>query len=122
MKKLVAELEGAELDYWVARAEGEPAIFDHGVCKYHYDDEHGTWDENWKPSTDWAQGGPIIEREKIALCTDVMGTWMATCGYTAGVRDWFSGQPTPLIAAMRCYVAMQFGNEVDMPNENLPIR
>ncbi len=53
----------------------------------------------WAPSTDWAQGGPLIEREKITL-SDCEGGWAA--GY-AGTLNSFG--PTPLIAAMRCFVA-----------------
>lgn len=107
------------MDYWVARAEGEPAIFESGACKYHYDDRDGTWDQNWHPSTDWSQGGPIIEKEGIHLCWEAYG----------GNHEWYAehekvndAQPkwravtfyaaTPLMAAMRAYVASKFGEEV----------
>ena len=56
-------------------------------------------------SKDWAQGGPIIERELIAI----HGDWKATLG-----EGTYEG-PTPLIAAMRCYVASKLGAEVDVP-------
>ena len=63
------------------------------------------------PSTDWAQGGPIIEREKITI--EWTGEdWMA---YVWHDHEWFG--PTPLIAAMRCYVASKLGDEVDVPEE-----
>lgn len=60
----------------------------------------------YKPSTDWSQGGPIIEREK-------MGVFPTHDGWAAGMQ---SG-PTPLIAAMRCYVANKLGDEVEIPKE-----
>lgn len=73
-----------------------------------------TLDDNciWSPSTFWAQGGPIIEREKI-------GTRYTGFEWSAGwhvVEGRFCG-PTPLIAAMRCYVASKLGDEVDIPDE-----
>ena len=74
-------------------------------------------------SINWAQGGPIIEREKIELrCNDY--EWQAFCfGFPvsrahSGTRTWAAG-PTPLIAAARCLVASRIGDEVDIPEELL---
>jgi hypothetical protein len=62
-------------------------------------------------STDWAQGGPIIEREKMTL--EWTGEdWMA---YIRHDEEYFG--PTPLIAAMRCYVASKLGDAVEVSNE-----
>lgn len=66
------------------------------------------------PSSMWGSGGPIIEREGVQLhVTESRAEWIGSCwGY--------SGQqygPTPLIAAMRCYVASKLGDEVDIPKE-----
>jgi hypothetical protein len=67
----------------------------------------------YAPSFDWAQGGPIIEREKLAICIG-RKQWLAFSDDTenAGVQG-----PTPLIAAMRCYVASKLGYDVDVPEE-----
>lgn len=67
-------------------------------------------------STNWAQGGPIIEREiqKIERFSDDL--WEATA-FTRNAQDFVQNGPTPLIAAMRCYVASYLGDEVDIPNE-----
>ena len=72
-------------------------------------------------STDWEQGGPIIEREGISLYLDTNNLWQANifdgnpiCNPFGGVQG-----PTPLIAAMRCYVASRLGDEVDVPDELL---
>ena len=62
-------------------------------------------------STDWAQGGPIIERELLLLRPYGL-SWECSMG---GI-NWFKGT-TPLIAAMRCYVASKLGDEVEIPNE-----
>ena len=61
----------------------------------------------------WAQGGPIIERERIQLRPERGTEWRAYSGLlgpdTTGA--------TPLIAAMRCYVASKLGDEVEIPEE-----
>ncbi|CAB4158509.1 Bacteriophage P22, NinX [uncultured Caudovirales phage] len=74
-------------------------------------------------STSWAQGGPIIEREGIAIHPSP--TWTARYGLTTlahhgGHRGHFQSiGPTPLVAAMRCYVRAKLGDEVDVPDELL---
>lgn len=73
-------------------------------------------------STDWTQGGPIIEREQIAIgyYAKVRGG-LGVCATRAKVFDdkgWcLMYGDTPLIAAMRCFVASKLGDEVDVPNE-----
>lgn len=106
MKIKVSEAQDQVLDYLVAQAEG---------LDYWYP-EIGPSEPNY--SGDWAQGGPIIEREQISTCWEGT-TWVATlfnknCGET-----WYGHQygPTPLIAAMRCYVTSKLGEEVEVPDE-----
>ena len=69
------------------------------------------FDGSYTPSTNWAQGGPIIEREGIALYLYGGSEWNAHVGGRESVG------PTPLIAAMRCYVASKLGDEVEIPEE-----
>lgn len=70
--------------------------------------------DGFEPSTDWSQGGPIIERELISVSSQTNGhSWAAK-----GAHNYSYG-PTPLIAAMRCYVASKLGDEVDVPDELL---
>ena len=68
-------------------------------------------------STDWSQGGPIIEREKIGF--KYTGTAMEFVAWLNGElstkHDCYG--PTPLIAAMRCFVSSRLGDEVDVPDE-----
>ena len=81
-------------------------------------------------STDWAQGGPIIEREKIGFWwathfkdddgVEYGNHWYAEMGCTADNADKpydIATGPTPLIAAMRCYVASKLGDNIDIPEE-----
>ena len=71
----------------------------------------------WEPSTDWALGGPIIERERIVTspCSIISpGTpWVAH----SAVGNVTTQGETPLIAAMRCYVASKLGDELELPQE-----
>jgi len=123
MKHRVADLEGALLDHAVALAEGDR------LPDFWYDPDFGTcWArpgrEEWRPSERWAQGGPIIERERIYICFEPWsqhpGEWQAGldfagdegCGYTA---NHVSYGPTPLVAAMRAYARSKLGDEVDLP-------
>lgn len=96
----VSELEGAALD-WAVCAAGIP---------HTPESDPSNWPV-WKPSSDWAQAGPIIEQERIRL--DPRGVWVA--GHDSS-NDEYLG-PTPLIAAMRCYVASKLGDEIEVPEE-----
>ena len=110
MKLKTSELQGPALDWAVAKCEGWVAgTNDDDLVSFVLEsssDEMHFW-----PSTDWAQGGPIIERERIRL--DPRGVWVA--GHDSS-NDEYSGT-TPLIAAMRCFVASKLGDEVEVPNE-----
>ncbi len=109
----VSELSGAALDWAVARCEGRRVEFNHQYTEETKFD--GWWQlgpNHWQPlnkySTDWAQGGPIIERERITVWGD-NPFWEAERGSV-----WCNG-PTPLIAAMRCYVVSKLGDKIDVP-------
>jgi hypothetical protein len=112
MKVKVSELQGAALDWAVAlieypewKEQGYLEVFPHDLS---FDD--GT---TYNPSTNWEQGGPIIERCCINVYYDGGGYWCATTD--SGDPPRFG--PTPLIAAMRCYVASQMGAEIELPEE-----
>ena len=117
------EIEGAALDWAVARCEGAGAalVKTHSRGEVLLLSDHTTncdAGDHFKPSTDWAQGGPIIEREEIDLyCHESpktgCGWWVAEI---TGIKARAKGI-TPLIAAMRCYVASKLGDEVDIPEE-----
>lgn len=95
------ELTGAALDWAVA------------ICEHNVGWEPEGEDRDYY-STDWAQGGSIIEREVIDLVSPLgcpTTSWVASRG-----RIYAYG-PTPLIAAMRCYVASKLGDEVEVPDE-----
>ena len=93
------KLTGAALDWAVAVAE-----FGYGADS-----------KTNKYSTDWAQGGAIIEREKIGVVTspDDANVWVGSMFEP----EWKFNRTgtTPLIAAMRCYVASKLGDDVEIP-------
>lgn len=67
-------------------------------------------------STDCAQGGPIIDREWISTTVGHASVWIAYIERNyADEQRYMQGGPTRLIAAMRCFVASKFGNEVEIP-------
>ena len=73
-------------------------------------------------SSNWAQGGPIIERGDIAKIERFSeALWEATA-YTKNAQDIVQSGPNPLVAAMRCYVASQLGDEVELPEELVGVK
>ena len=107
MKVKTADLIGLALDWAVAQCEG-----------FEYDTESGLLYSHEEPhffkrySSDWSQGGPIIEREGITLRCGLHG-WDAELEEF----DAISHGPTALIAAMRCFVSSKLGDEIDVPDE-----
>lgn len=127
MKIKTSELTGAALDWAVLEASGNPSKLEWRKAEYGGLQVRmtvkllGIITKDWSaygPSDIWAQGGPIIEREKIELSPpfiSVDGLEFPTWG--AGIHQAASQVgPTPLIAAMRCYVASKLGDEVEVPD------
>jgi hypothetical protein len=117
----VSELTGALLDYWVARIERQTGVevyirTDGAVprCMMRLGAEK--W---FCPSINWAQGGPIIEREQIGTQRRT-GEWRASFTPLSGSVLMVAG-PTLLIAAMRSYVASKFGDEVPDSTDSAPL-
>lgn len=120
MKHEVAKLDGALLDAAVAMlegysgfvtAQGEIVGKDGIPTRYNY-------------SGSWGMAGRIIEREHISVSNPNGDPgWIGTKAFPAKPkRDgtpqwrhvWLCGR-TPLVAAMRCYVASKCGDEVELP-------
>lgn len=76
--------------------------------------------QRFSPSTNWAQGGPIIEREGIYINCLRQPDYYRSAVWEAwpyASTKFIQQGPTPLIAAMRCYVASKLGEELDIPEE-----
>ena len=114
-----SELTGAALDWAVAKCEGLLAFGwedDMGLLKITFSTGET---EYFIPTMKWDQGGPIIEREGIGL--DQYADYPQWQAFTPAPEQQ-SGQavcngPTPLVAAMRCYVASKLGDDIDLPKE-----
>lgn len=130
MKHKVSELEGALLDAAVAKALGVAArvmddspLHNGPVCVAEMESDAAE-EGFFEPSSLWDHGGPIIERERIVVTPSGPIGWGAFRPTGIEVSATFvlysglgvvSAGPTPLIAAMRAYVASKFGDEVDIP-------
>lgn len=121
----VANLSGAALDWAVAKCEGwnrlrpNPHKFNQALIM---SDDRGDSQflSELNYSTNWSQGGPIIEREMRA------GMHLSNnCAFYADADEFGDidlhkvNGSTPLIAAMRCYVASKLGDEIEIPEELL---
>lgn len=120
MKIKVSEATPLQLNWMVAKCEGKIETGPYGCPWVNNGELHLHYCDvillhTYDPSTNWAEGGPIIEREDMDVGTSTHGGWRAVLAtepeYTYGEG------PTPLIAAMRCYVASKLGDEVDVPEE-----
>ena len=120
MKIKTSELEDELLDQAVAKclglkvwkSRGGWMIFESDNCpEFRNDFDDSNW-QRFCPTYDWSQGGLIIEREKIAIDWD-NNCWNAS---TDSHPAYYSAE-TPLIAAMRCYVASKLGDEIELPEE-----
>jgi hypothetical protein len=112
MKVKTNILNGVALDWAVAQCENENVSMVRGQLE-------AQWTDNgWRPSADWAQGGTIIEHERITLDYNPIKSkgrpWTATMPSGAEEQG-----ATPLIAAMRAYVSSVFGDDVDIPEDLL---
>ena len=118
MKIKVSEATNLQIDWLVAKCEGNMAHEFNDFWLMHLDDP------DLQYSTNWNQGGPILEENKISV------TYMRAGGYMDSFRgDFKHGGPkwwddrttqygsTYLLAGMRCYVASKLGEEVEIPED-----
>ena len=109
MKIKTSELIRHALNWAVAKCEG------------HIRPDGGTYAGKWQgrvynPSTDWSQGGPIIDRERISVISHKPYPEWGAHKDKRQKRIVQLGS-TALIAAMRVYVASKLGDEVEVPDE-----
>lgn len=93
----ISELDSEMLDKWVAHALGLELEF---------------LDRPFRPSTLWEHGGPIIEAARISLLSPEVSPcddWQAGMGHPDLGQGW---GPTALVAAMRCFLAWKYGDEL----------
>lgn len=101
-----SNLVGPALDWAVAKALMK-THFSHMPSSKHW----------WSPSTNWAHGGPIIERERLLVQPEIGKEGAGNAWSAIALTGFERFGPTPMIAAMRCFVASRLGDEVEIPEE-----
>ena len=105
----VSEATGPVLDWLVAMCEGYNAAFTSaGDVIIFREDVTDYFD----PHRNWGWIGPIIERELISIYR-MTSDWSAAYNPSGAAQD----GPTPLIAAIRCFVTSKLGDTVEVPDE-----
>lgn len=126
MKIKTKDLTGAALDWAVAVALGyQPLVMPIGRAKYAVGvtvagDDGKVTGFACRYSTDWAQGGPLIERFNIWLDGPICGVSIWSASVMDTQLNEFSAShdcETPLIAICRAVVACKLGDEVEVPDE-----
>lgn len=136
MKIETNKLTGVALDCAVALAEGGTGL--------HFDTVASWWitiagrevtfsmgwsdSQRFRPSHEWAHGGPIVERESICVMPPTVrrigkerhafpvNYWRAMVTTDENEFAIHGRGTTPLSAAMRCYVASKLGEEIEIPD------
>lgn len=130
----VATAEGAVLDWLVAKVVGCDAhmqgandTLDEWLVIVHRPTGASIWTERWSPSTDWSQGGPLIERYRVTAWSPGSDRFGSDCGeWTCSclakevedgipISNGFGSGPTVLIAAMRAIIVSQLGDRASVP-------
>lgn len=138
MKIKVDDVHVNDLDFLVAQIEGINVQRKIGgrCCYTEWVNDCTAFVKDYHPSSNWLQGGAIIEREKIQLRGisspghRLDGMWLAqyglfrptltSVGWTKHGKSYgkldtgYYEGPTLLIAAMRCFVAFKLGDEVEV--------
>lgn len=127
MKTQVSTLSGIALDYAVAVALGYSDFEIDELGNLFFHERRGNFDpmnlREFSPSSNWEDGGRLIETQGIYLVPATTSNKPGGFGWSA-IPTWERCKvavllpqrgKSPLEAAMRCYVASQFGEEVEIP-------
>jgi hypothetical protein len=110
----VLKLDGALLDFWVAKSENLEFLDVAPEEKERLHHGSGYWHPSYyHPSSDWSQGGPIVANEWYGIEDALLEWFGAGWPYIKGITA------APLLWMMRAYVKTKFGNEVE-DVEHLP--
>ncbi len=107
----VAQLTGAQLDYWTAKAEGHSPELKH-ACGADY---CLVGELEYRPSDNWHIAAPIVERQMYVvypvLRSERKLEWVAEAGLNPHFYGTFVDE-SPKVAICRLRVAEVFGYEV----------
>ena len=105
-----SDLQGAELDYWVAKAEGYDPVLYRGICFWSLQERdywiHQEDIDICSYSTAWSQGGPLIEKYAKEITAYIMKEMDEM-----DALEWWENINLP--DAMRAIVASVYGDTVD---------
>lgn len=117
-----AELIGSALDWAVAKADGFRVQYSRRMGLHCAEIMRVSAAEtfirmgcSYCPSTDWSQGGPLIEKYRVGIYCDYTPSEAITANVT-GSGAVATGE-TFLIAACRAIVAANLGDVVSVPAE-----
>ena len=111
MKIHYSVLTGKSLYWAVAHAMGKVGSY--------YCTRHGVTEnvKLWRPSSNWMQGGPIIDENEITIDyregQTLARIW---CVEKQNFVEAYADKKQGLLAAMRCYVRFVVGDEIDVPD------
>lgn len=121
MKIKTSELTGPALDWAVAKCESvEVEYLNDGITRCLL--QVSPFTGRYSPSTNPAQAWPIIERLLSQGAEIRQGGPKAgnqRCWFKLDSQILYSHGPNLLIAAMRCHVTSELGDEVEVPEELL---
>jgi hypothetical protein len=104
----VKKLDGAILNFWVAKSGGLNYLIESSQSDEGQDDEGGDrGPQYFNPSANWSHGGPIVANEWYVI-EDILNGWFGLDWDAIGTVA-----RNPLKWFMRAYVASMFGDEVE---------
>ena len=111
----VNSLDGALLDFWVAKSENLKLLPEPPEAGQHHENGSGYWHPStFHPSSDWSQGGAIIANDWYAI-EDAMIEWFGPhWSFVRAVTE------SPLKWMMRAHVKSKFGDQVETVDPVLP--
>ena len=126
----VSEATGPALAWMVAKCQGYVEQGVYGTPEFRDSEVYlcycdAVLNSCYSPATDWAQAGPIIQREGISIRLNHKQAqlweayiWLPTQHdqSEADSNSYTAFGMTPLIAAMRCFCS-KLGDVVDIPEE-----
>lgn len=114
MKIKTREADGLALNYLVTLVEG--GVIEGGIIVWRGHNKVAMQTLPRDYCGDWADGGPIIEKYGISVGTCTDGQWGADMDQVPNQGENYAIGPTPLKAALRCYVISKLGEEAELPD------
>lgn len=111
----VSELEEEALDWATGVALGHKVNHSNNVGGLSISEPYSKNDRcTWSPSTDWSQGGPLIENLGVWVQQRSDESWIASARGGLEVTA-----ENPLVAICRAIVIAKIGSDVEVPEELL---